>query len=142
VPFFAYAVGAFTSTPIDMADPGHDEVVFCIITGTLSGGALLTITIQESNASGSGFTDIPGATFSASASQNLKSKWMGVDWSHPSRKRYCRMQGVVLVAGTAEWGAASLRVRNRKQVTKEVAIPYDIPTLTEGGSETNASIDN
>lgn len=112
-----YASGnTASSTAVDMASPGHLELLANVRTGALTGTATLAVTIQESNESGANFTNVASAILNFAATDDNKSEWMSVDWSHPDRKRYARIQGIT-ANNTVEWGASTLRVRPRQQIT-------------------------
>jgi len=50
------------------------------------------------------------AVFTANAESNM-CKVIDVDWKHPDRKRYARVQNVVSVANAAIIGISTLRVQ-------------------------------
>ena len=97
-------------TGIDMND--FFELIATAMTGVVTGTAVCTVKVQECDTSGGTYADVSGAeaTFTNNAESNL-CKVIDVDWKHPDRKRYARVQNVVSVANAAIIGVSTLRVQ-------------------------------
>lgn len=115
------AANTMNSTSVDMQDPGHHELVANVRTGTLLGTATLSVAIQESNEAAANFTNVAGAHLNFAATDDNKSRWASVDWTHPDRKRYARLSGVT-ANNTVEYSAATLRVRPAQQVATDTGV--------------------
>lgn len=110
------AANTMNSTAVDMS--GHMELLVNASTGALTGTATLALTVQESNESGANFTNISGSNMNFAATDDNKSLWQSVDWTHPDRKRYARVQGIT-ANNTVEYGARTLRVRPRHTISTD-----------------------
>lgn len=97
-------------TGVDMAD--FFELIATAISGVVTGTAVATVKVQESDTLGGTYADVSGASqvFTAAAESNL-CKVISVDWKHPDRKRFGRAQNVVSVANAAFIGVSTLRVQ-------------------------------
>lgn len=115
------AANTMNSTSVDMRDPGHRELLANVRSGTLLGTATLVVTVQESDEASANFTNVAGATLSFAATDDNKSKWASVNWTHPDRKRYARLQGIT-ANNTVEYGAATLRVGPNQQVSTDTNV--------------------
>ncbi len=83
----AAAQTALTSDAVDMA--GFDAVTFAALLGDVTTGSVLTLTVEHSDASGSGFVATTlSATFTAGAT-DADSKILAVELHKPT-KRYAR----------------------------------------------------
>jgi|GEM_PF-3245076 len=115
------AANTMNSTSVDMRDPGHRELLANVRSGVLLGTATLAVTVQESDEAAANFTNVAGAQLNFAATDDNKSKWCSVDWNHPDRKRYGRLQGIT-ANNTVEWGAVTLRVGPSQQVTTDTNV--------------------
>lgn len=113
IPVAARSGTTVESTPVDMGDPGHNELIVNAQFGERTGSATVLFSLQESNEAGANFTTITGTSLTISAG-NL-SRMISINWAHPDRKRYARIRGQTL-GNTFVWGATSLRVRPRQEV--------------------------
>lgn len=117
-----YASGnTSASTSVDMRNPGHHELLVNARTGNLLGAATLTVAVQESDEAAANFTNIAGAHMNFAPTDDNKSKWASIDWTHPDRKRYARVQGIT-ANNTVEYGVATLRCRPAQQVSTDAGI--------------------
>lgn len=101
------------SSPVDMADPGHDELIVSAQFGERTGLSQVVLAVQESNEAGANFANVPGSSFTTAAS-NI-ARIISIDWTHPDRKRYARIRGQSIV-NTHIYGAATLRMRPRQKI--------------------------
>lgn len=92
------------STGVDMS--GHYELIANVEAGVVN--TSVAVTVQESNESAANFTNITGAVVTMNT--NNTSKVMSVDWKHPDRKKYARLQGITAGGGATLYGATTLRV--------------------------------
>lgn len=95
---------------IDMID--FFELIAIACTGVVTGTAVATVKVQECDTAGGTYTNVTDAeaVFTANAESNM-CKVIDVDWKHPDRKRYARVQNVVSVANAAIIGISTLRVQ-------------------------------
>ncbi len=113
IPISNYANASTTnSASQDMSE--FFELMAQLDVGVIVGTASVQFVVQESNESAANFTNISGATVTVvnSANSNL-AKRISVNWKHPDRLRYARLQGLVTVANAAFFGATIARLQPR-----------------------------
>lgn len=109
-------------TGVDMND--FFELIAIAQAGVIVGTAVATVAVQECDTSGGTYANVTGASvaFTAAAESNL-CKIIDVDWKHPDRKRYARVQNVVSVANAAIIGVSTLRVQPKGgPMTKDTSV--------------------
>lgn len=96
-------------TGVDMAD--FEELIAVAMIGTLDASHGQTIAIQESDEAAANFANItsPDNTVHTSVTNTLH-VW-SVDWRHPDRKRYARVQVIDDATDSALTGVATMRCR-------------------------------
>ena len=101
VPQQVIAAGSTVNGNIhDMA--GFGEFLAHCLTDAIDVGATLTYQVQESDTQTSGdFTDISGASKSVAGAGTNQYHMISVDWTHPDRKRYARVECAVTGANNA-----------------------------------------
>jgi hypothetical protein len=105
-----YASGnTMNGTSHDMKD--HFEFLVSAQAGVVTGTAVVTIVVQESNEAAANFANVASAAVSfANNANSNQAKLISVNWKHPDRKRYARVQGLVTVANAAFYGVHAMRV--------------------------------
>lgn len=94
-PIFGYAgvpTGAFASAVIDTRGFDHGHATFIVSAATGSATDVTAIKVQESDASGSGYTDITGAAFTALTTSNDDAAEFG-SVQIRATKRYLKLIG-------------------------------------------------
>lgn len=97
------------STGVDMS--GHEEFLVVAMIGLLDASHGLTIAIQESDEAAANFTNITTPQNTVTTMANNTTRVWSVDWRHPDRKRYARIQGIDDATNSALWGAQSIRAK-------------------------------
>jgi len=97
------------STSVDMSE--FFELLAHITVDAVDAGCTLKVAVQESDEADASFTNITGALAEFAAGAADDSVWMSVNWKHPDRKRYARLQAIVTGANTALLTAGTLRVQ-------------------------------
>lgn len=110
------------STAVDMVN--HFELIVHLLTAVIDAGATVTVQLQESNESSANFTNISGAIFTKTASHDNHSAWMSVNWKHPDRKRYVRLQGFTAGANSGAYSASTIRM-NRSGAAGDGSMAVD-----------------
>lgn len=84
---------------------GHLELLVSVQAGVIN--TSVVVVVQESN-DNSNFTNISGASVNMTATNTHKV--MSVNWKHPDRQKYARVNAVAAGGGASLIGVASLRV--------------------------------
>lgn len=105
---------------VDMALPGHRELIFNAATGaTETQDTSVAVTVAEANDPNDTFETVPGALIGVDGPN--ASAWGSVNWNHPERKRYARLQAFP-EDGWAIFGASSLRVAPCQEIDADDGI--------------------
>lgn len=93
------------STSADMS--GHFEFLASVQAGVVN--TSVAVTVQESNEAAANFANIATAVVTMNTTNTHKV--ISVNWKHPDRKRYVRLQGITAGGGATLYGAVGLRVQ-------------------------------
>lgn len=91
-----------TGTGVDTR--GYEYAVVVLNAGTFTADETLTLKVQTSDASGSGYADVTGAAFAQITTSNDAAVYYGVVRLHGSA-RYLRLVGTHTGSGNAVYGA-------------------------------------
>lgn len=100
------------STGVDMSE--HEELLAILHLGVVDASHGMTFAIQESDEAAANFTNITtpvNTVLSIAAANSNTQRVLSVDWRHPDRKRYARVQGINDATNSALWAATTLRCR-------------------------------
>lgn len=109
IPYATYAAANTTNgASHDMKD--HFEFIATLHVSNSGTTTTIMVNVQESN-DGSTWANIANAGVTVGVNTQNKSYLISVDWKHPSRKRFSRLQSVIGGASTsAVFSASGMRV--------------------------------
>lgn len=95
------------TTSVDMS--GHCELLVFGHVGTLGASSSAVLVVQESNEANANFTTIANASISLNTANSTQ--MLSVNWRHPDRKKYARLQLQPAISNPTLLGAHTLRVQ-------------------------------
>ncbi len=117
-PAVGATAGTVNTTGVSMAD--HEELMVCLAVGVMTGTGTLAVAVQESN-DDTTYTNISGALVSVAADGDNTGYIIDVDWRHPDRMKYARVQAIT-ANNTCFHSIQTIRLKNKQAVTADGAV--------------------